>query len=91
MGPSEFRNREMVIPRAHPYQNWLAAARFFARYEQLYGKSSSFRGAWLEMVTFRVRASAATPQEEWWTAGIAPVLDLQGAQDPWRPRETEDP
>jgi pimeloyl-ACP methyl ester carboxylesterase len=33
-------------------------------------------------------ASAATPQEEWWTAGSAPVLDLQGAQDPWRPRET---
>jgi pimeloyl-ACP methyl ester carboxylesterase len=33
-------------------------------------------------------ASAATPQEEWWTAGRAPVLDLQGAQDPWRPRET---
>lgn len=33
-------------------------------------------------------ASAATPQEEWWTAGTAPVLDLQGAQDPWRPRET---
>jgi pimeloyl-ACP methyl ester carboxylesterase len=35
-------------------------------------------------------ASAATPQEEWWTAGRAPVLDLQGAQDPWRPRETVD-
>jgi pimeloyl-ACP methyl ester carboxylesterase len=33
-------------------------------------------------------ASAATPQEEWWTAGMAPVLDVQGAQDPWRPRET---
>lgn len=33
-------------------------------------------------------ASAATPREEWWTAGSAPVLDLQGAQDPWRPRET---
>lgn len=33
-------------------------------------------------------ASAATPQQEWWTAGSAPVLDLQGAQDPWRPRET---
>ena len=33
-------------------------------------------------------ASAATPQDEWWTAGTAPVLDLQGAQDPWRPRET---
>jgi pimeloyl-ACP methyl ester carboxylesterase len=35
-------------------------------------------------------ASAATPQEEWWTAGSAPVLDLQGARDPWRPRETVD-
>jgi len=35
-------------------------------------------------------ASAATPREEWWTAGSAPVLDLQGAQDPWRPRETMD-
>jgi pimeloyl-ACP methyl ester carboxylesterase len=35
-------------------------------------------------------ASAATPQEEWWTAGTAPVLDLQGAQDPWRPRDTVD-
>ncbi len=35
-------------------------------------------------------ASAATPQEEWWTAGIAPVLDLQGAHDPWRPRKTVD-
>jgi pimeloyl-ACP methyl ester carboxylesterase len=35
-------------------------------------------------------ASAATPQEEWWTAGSAPVLDLQGEQDPWRPRATVD-
>ena len=35
-------------------------------------------------------ASAATPQAEWWTAGSAPVLDLQGAQDPWRPRATAD-
>jgi pimeloyl-ACP methyl ester carboxylesterase len=35
-------------------------------------------------------ASAATPQSEWWTAGTAPVLDLQGAQDPWRPRATVD-
>jgi N-methylhydantoinase A len=38
------------------------ANRFFARYEQLYGKSSSFRGSQLELVTFRVRASAHTPQ-----------------------------
>jgi N-methylhydantoinase A len=38
------------------------AGRFFARYEQLYGKSSSFRASRLEMVTFRLRASALTPQ-----------------------------
>ena len=35
-------------------------------------------------------ASAATPQSEWWTAGTAPVLDLQAAHDPWRPRDTVD-
>ena len=33
-------------------------------------------------------ASAATPREEWWTAGSAPVLDLQAELDPWRPRDT---
>jgi pimeloyl-ACP methyl ester carboxylesterase len=35
-------------------------------------------------------ATAATRQEEWWSAGSVPVLDLQAAQDPWRPRETLD-
>lgn len=35
---------------------------FYARYEQLYGKGSSFRGAKLEAVTFRVRGSAVTPK-----------------------------
>ena len=33
-------------------------------------------------------ASAATPQHEWWSAGSAPVLDLQAELDPWRPAET---
>jgi len=33
-------------------------------------------------------ASAATPQAEWWTAGTAPVLDVQAELDPWRPRDT---
>lgn len=33
-------------------------------------------------------ASAATPQAEWWHGGSAPILDLQAAQDPWRPRAT---
>lgn len=36
------------------------AARFYARYEQLYGEGSSFRGARLEIVTYRVRAMADT-------------------------------
>ena len=35
---------------------------FFRRYESIYGKGSSFRGAGIEAVTFRVRASAATPK-----------------------------
>lgn len=35
-------------------------------------------------------AVSATRQEEWWNGGTAPVLDLQGAQDPWRPRESAD-
>jgi N-methylhydantoinase A len=35
---------------------------FYERYEQLYGRSSSFKGSRLEAVTFRVRATARTPQ-----------------------------
>jgi pimeloyl-ACP methyl ester carboxylesterase len=33
-------------------------------------------------------ASAATPQDDWWAAGSAPVLDLQAEFDPWRPADT---
>jgi len=33
-------------------------------------------------------ASAATPQADWWHAGVAPVLDLQAELDPWRPAAT---
>jgi N-methylhydantoinase A len=35
---------------------------FYKRYEQLYGKGSSYRTARLEIVTLRVRASAPTPR-----------------------------
>jgi pimeloyl-ACP methyl ester carboxylesterase len=35
-------------------------------------------------------ASAATPQDDWWTAGSAPVLDIQAEFDPWRPADTRD-
>jgi pimeloyl-ACP methyl ester carboxylesterase len=50
--------------------------------------------AWLEGFYPEVNASQraaglATPQEEWWGAGDAPLLDLQATLDPFRPRETE--
>ncbi|MDR3531801.1 MAG: alpha/beta hydrolase [Rhodopila sp.] len=35
-------------------------------------------------------ASAATPQDAWWGAGSAPVLDIQAERDPWRPPATRD-
>ena len=35
--------------------------RFYARYEQLYGRGSSYGEARLEIVTLRLRATAATP------------------------------
>ena len=36
--------------------------RFYARYEQLYGRGSSYRDAPLEIVTLRLRAAATTPR-----------------------------
>ncbi|HXR59076.1 MAG TPA: hydantoinase/oxoprolinase family protein [Burkholderiales bacterium] len=36
--------------------------RFYERYEQLYGKGSSYRNARLEVVTLRLRATAETPR-----------------------------
>ena len=35
-------------------------------------------------------ASAATGQAEWWGGGSAPILDLQAALDPFKPREKRD-
>jgi N-methylhydantoinase A len=35
---------------------------FYQRYEQLYGRGSSFRGARIEIVTFRLRAMAEMPR-----------------------------
>lgn len=38
------------------------ADQFYQRYEQLYGRGASFRGARLEIVTFRARSVAETPR-----------------------------
>ncbi len=35
------------------------------------------------------QAAVTPPKDQWWPMSNAPILDLQGAQDPWRPRATE--
>ena len=50
-------------------------------------------GVWLkgwypEVNESQFAAGRATPQEEWWGAGTAPLLDLQAALDPFKRRET---
>lgn len=50
---------------------------------------SSWLGNWHPLASRSQRAASnATPQADWWTAGSAPVLDLQAEHDPWRPAET---
>jgi pimeloyl-ACP methyl ester carboxylesterase len=50
---------------------------------------SSWLGNWHPVASKSQRAaSAATPQDDWWGAGSAPVLDIQAERDPWRPAET---
>jgi pimeloyl-ACP methyl ester carboxylesterase len=34
----------------------------------------------------QLAAGRATRQSEWWGGGTAPLLDLQGALDPFKPR-----
>ena len=36
------------------------------------------------------RARDATPQQAYWSAGSAPLLDIQAVYDPYRPRSTSD-
>jgi pimeloyl-ACP methyl ester carboxylesterase len=35
-----------------------------------------------------VNASRMPPKDVWWSVSNAPILDLQAAEDPWRPRNT---
>jgi N-methylhydantoinase A len=55
---------EVMLPEKRLAKEfWEALSkRFYARYEQLYGKGSSYRDARLEIVTLRLRATAATPR-----------------------------
>lgn len=46
-------------------------------------------GGWDEHVMHAERAATeATPKPEWWTAGTAPVLDMQSACDPLSPPDS---
>lgn len=51
--------------------------RFTARYEQLYGRGSSYAGARIEIVTLRLRASAPTPRP-----GLGRAKSLTARLDP---------
>ncbi len=51
--------------------------------------------SWLTGFHANVRAAEiiardATPQSEYWSAGRAPILDIQGAEDPYRPPASRD-
>ncbi|MFC9551918.1 alpha/beta fold hydrolase [Rhodococcus sp. NPDC056960] len=45
-------------------------------------------GWYPEVSKRQLAASAATPKDEWWAVARQPILDLQSALDPFRPRET---
>ncbi len=55
---------EVMLPEKRLAKNFLEPLRrrFTARYEQLYGRGSSYSEARLEIVTMRLRATAATPR-----------------------------
>ena len=58
---------------------------FYRRYEQLYGRGSSFRGGRLEIVTFRVRAMAETPRPRLVAADALTDEIAPAARRPSRP------
>jgi N-methylhydantoinase A len=55
---------EVMLPEKRLAKTFWAPLRkrFYARYEQLYGRGSSYGEARLEIVTLRLRATAATPR-----------------------------
>jgi pimeloyl-ACP methyl ester carboxylesterase len=44
------------------------------------------KGSYPEVDASQFAAGRATPQPEWWGGGNAPLLDLQGELDPFKPR-----
>ncbi len=82
---------EVLLPEARLKKGFEAKLRerFAAKYEQLYGKGSSYRDARAEIVTLRLRASAATPRPDLkrarsLTRRVAPDA-VQGTRQIWWP------
>lgn len=61
----------------------------FAFFAPGHDASVWLKGFYPEVNASQRAAGLATRQEEWWSAGSVPLLDLQAALDPFRPRETE--
>jgi N-methylhydantoinase A len=82
---------EVLLPEARLARGRLDSLRerFVRRYEQLYGRGSSYRGARFEIVTLRLRASAPTPRPRLrraakLSARLAPGA-ARGKRDIWWP------
>jgi pimeloyl-ACP methyl ester carboxylesterase len=60
----------------------------FAFFAPGHDASGWLEGFYPEVNASQRAAGLATPQEEWWGAGTAPVLDLQAGHDAFRPRKT---
>jgi pimeloyl-ACP methyl ester carboxylesterase len=55
------------------------------------GDPSVWLAGWHPEVRAAYRDASSTPRKEvWWPVSHAPILDLRGADDPWRPRSTRD-
>ncbi|SMD12789.1 alpha/beta hydrolase [Rhizobium sp. RU36D] len=53
--------------------------------------ASEWLGGWHpEVVASQRAARANTSQADWWGTGVAPILDLMGGVDPFRPSGSED-
>jgi N-methylhydantoinase A len=71
---------EVILPWSRAEGDYEIPLResFYETYERLYGRGSSFHGARVEMVTFRVRATAAMPRPRL-VAAEAPTERIPGA------------
>jgi len=62
----------------------------FAFFAPGHDASEWLEGFYPEVNASQRAAGLATPQEEWWGSGRAPLLDLQAEHDAFRPRGTAD-